>query len=199
MLVIGIDPGVTGAMGILATGGWCDVVDLPVTTVSGAVTVSRRIDGRAMRLAILEAWHRSGGEAVHGEGECPCRIACESVRARPQSVGERRHSIQSEGSLLRSLGAIEAVADIVGSPAVLIEPQAWQGWFGLMGKSTEAIEKRAALKAGEIQRGELPQAVQTARKLFPKLAEQLSRVKDHNRAEALLIARFYWRKVLNLA
>ena len=64
-------------------------------------------------------------------------------------------------------------------PCALVEPRAWQRFVGLAGKGKESRE-----------RGALPAAVLTARELYPAAAHDLQRVKDHNRAEALLIAHY---------
>jgi crossover junction endodeoxyribonuclease RuvC len=197
LFVIGIDPGVTGAWCALTpatdaaeTESYAALFDLPTATVSGAPSVSRRIDGRALRSGIAGAWRECRVVlALDDDEECDLRIACEAVHAREGD----RNSMQSQGSLMRSLGAIEAVADTLGAPATLIPPRAWQDWYGLMGKSHQALEKRAALKAGTILRGELPDAVKLAARLFPRLGDQLRLVKDHNRAEAALIARYHLR------
>jgi hypothetical protein len=79
---------------------------------------------------------------------------------------------------MRSLGAIEAVFDVLRFPAALIEPACWQRYYGLQGKKA----KREA--------GSMPEAIRVACELYPRAAHMLQRVKDHNRAEALLIAHY---------
>jgi hypothetical protein len=59
----------------------------------------------------------------------------------------------------------------------MVSPQTWQAHYGLKGK-----------KAVKREPGEMPQAIVIARTLYPEVAHWLSRVKDHNRAESLLIA-----------
>lgn len=179
MMVYGFDPGVTGAIALVSTSGIAEVADIPVTTISGAASVSRRIDARALRnlaTQMLTRVARPAGEIFEGS---TYEMACEAVHAR---VGDR-NSMQSQGSLMRSLGAIEALCDVMGHPAVLVPPQTWQTFYGLLGKFQE-----------QRGHGDLPAAVQLAAKLYPALAGQLQRVKDHNRAEALLIARYHLRK-----
>lgn len=179
MLCLGIDPGVTGGIAGITPNGWSRVADLPITLVSGAAAVSRRIDGAALA-RIIQDFAAAAAQAEEFTG-MPIRCFCEAVHAREGD----RNSMQSQGSLMRSLGAIEAVCDILGAPAMLVQPQAWQTFFGLVGKSHE---QRA--------HGALPAAVQLAAGLHPSCAGMLSRVKDHNRAEALLIARYGLRGII---
>jgi hypothetical protein len=88
------------------------------------------------------------------------------------------NSMQSMGSLLRSLGAIEAVFDVLRYPAALVAPQTWQRHFGLQGKKAKR------------EPGTMPEAIRIACELYPRSAHMLRRVKDHNRAESLLIAHY---------
>lgn len=62
----------------------------------------------------------------------------------------------------------------MGTPVELVSPRAWKRDLGL-GK-----DKR--------------QSLELARQLFPHLADRLQRGRDHNRAEALLLAHWYLRK-----
>lgn len=182
-LIIGIDPGITGALAAVASGGWHAVADIPIKAVtvgvSGNAIAGRRIDGHALRGVILDFERQALTAGERWEGRI--RIFCEAVHAREGD----RNSMQSQGSLMRSLGSIEAVCDVLEAPAQLITPQSWQMFYGLVGKSHE---QRA--------HGALPEAVQLAARLHPACAAMLSRVKDHNRAEALLIARYGLRGIV---
>lgn len=76
----------------------------------------------------------------------------------------------------RAAGAIEAAVACVGIPYSLIVPQVWKKFFGLKGPNKEMSRQLA---------------IQT----FASAADRLKRVKDHGRAEALLIA-LYGRSIL---
>jgi hypothetical protein len=101
---------------------------------------------------------------------------CENVRSFGRGDAARGTTIDS---LQRTLGSIEAVFDVLRFPCALVEPRAWQRFVGLAGK-----------KAEQRGRGELPAAIKVARELYPAAAHDLQRVKDHNRAESLLIAHY---------
>ena len=73
----------------------------------------------------------------------------------------------------RGFGLWEGIVAALGIPYTLIMPQRWQKEMlaGLPGKDKGASRVRAG-------------------QLFPHLANQLTRVKDHGRADALLIAEY---------
>lgn len=172
MNVAAFDPGTTGAVAFITPSG-ASVHDLPVQSIQGNGFTQRRVDARA--LAVLIRQYFPAGE--------PFEAFCESVNA----FTGNDNSIMSQASLMRSLGAIEAVCECLGAPATLITAQEWQKFYGLVGKKTEIRAK-----------GARPAAITTALKLYPDLADDLARVGDHNRAEALLVGHYGLRKVLGL-
>jgi hypothetical protein len=91
---------------------------------------------------------------------------------RPRSFGnggKQTNSMHSQGSMMRSRGIVEAVASIARLEVKTVQPQTWKRFYGLL-----KTEKRASLEK--------------ARTIFPTIAHDLKRVKDHNRAESLLLA-----------
>jgi crossover junction endodeoxyribonuclease RuvC len=179
LIVIGIDPGLTGAIAFIdPAAGSASVHTLPTLNLppvgrAGKSYVPRRIDGRATALLIRQ--HVAVGDEAHA--------FIEGVRALP--VVDGRSTAQSEGSLMRSLGALEAVLDVLNLPPTPVLPQTWQSFYGLVGKYTE-------LRA----RGELPAAVVKAVQLYPGLAAQIGKVSAHNMAEAVLIGHYAARKLV---
>lgn len=164
MITVGIDPGLTGALAFIGR-GQAHIEDIPTLPLPGGGLVSRRIDGR--KLAEIVRRHCPADAAV--------LVCCESVGV----MGGQNNAVQTQGSLLRSLGAIEAVFDVLRWPCVMVSARSWQKHYGLSGKKAEKRE-----------RGDMPAAILKARELYPAAAHMLQRVKDHNRAEALLIAHF---------
>jgi hypothetical protein len=165
-IVIGVDPGLTGALAFInAATGTATIEDIPTIAIEGKGLVSRRVDGHA--LVQLVRRNCPPGSAV--------LVGCEAVA----TMGGQNNAVQTQGSLMRSLGAIEAIFDALRWPCVMVRPQAWQAMYGLAGKKAE---KRA--------KGEMPAAIVKACTLYPSAAHQLTRVKDHNRAEALLVAHY---------
>lgn len=103
-------------------------------------------------------------------------LVTEDIRVR-QMAG-RKMSHATETTLVGLRFALQAVADIARLQMSYVNPQIWK--------------RRYALKAGDTAK---QQAREIAASLYPQQAHQLKRQKDHNRAEALLIAH-YGRTVL---
>lgn len=161
LISIGIDPGLTGAIAAInPLTGAAVIVDLPTVEVIGGGMVKRRIDGLQLARALR----------VMVEAGNSVSVTCELVHA---IAGKRegQGGMQQMGSLMRTFGAIEAILDAVRFPTSYVRPQAWKKTFGL------TKDKGAGLDM--------------ARRLYPGAgAAFLTRAKDHNRAEALLIAHF---------
>lgn len=140
MTILGIDPGMTGAIAMVQP--MVDVWDMPATAQDLA-TLLRTFDPATTRV-YLENVHSMPGQGVSSTFRF--------------GVG---------------FGQIQGVLATLGFPYILVEPSKWKTAMGLRGK--EKAESRAL-----------------AQRLFPTAS--LSRVRDHGRAEALLIAEFGRRK-----
>ena len=88
-----------------------------------------------------------------------------------QVFGMSGQGITSTSKFMRAVGAIEAVCELTRYPVHFVSPQKWKKHFGLI-----KCDKNASLDI--------------ARKLYPEAP--LSRKKDHNKAEALLLARYLY-------
>jgi hypothetical protein len=160
-LTIGVDPGITGAIAFIDEFDIVETFDLPTIALSGGGMITRRIEGSALHAMVK----RRAADASQ------VRVFCEEVN----TMGGRNNAVQTQGALVGSLRAVQAVFDVLGYPCVQVLPQAWQAFYGLQGKNVE-----------ERQRGELPAAIRMAVRLFPDCG--FVKVKDHNKAESLLIA-----------
>ncbi len=101
------------------------------------------------------------------------------------TMGGANNAVQTQGSLLRSLGALETVAECLKFPLMYAYPQTWKRYYGLVVPKDESLtdsQRTAAAKR---------KAMETARALYPACTE-ISRVRDHNRAESILLAH-WWR------
>ncbi len=160
MIVIGIDPGLTGAVAVMDHNGTRAVFDLPTMPVPGAgpkALVKNKIDGRALCQLLLKHCPASEGKP---------RVFLEKV----STMGGANNAVQTQGSLMRSLGAIESVIECLNYPMEQVAPQSWKKQFGIGSDKAKALD--------------------TARKLHPEALADLKRMKDHNRAEAVLLAHF---------
>ena len=157
-LVIGIDPGLSGAIAFLPldpTAGLPWVEDMPVIGHSKSGFVKNAADVVALA-KLLEPFGMSGQAAVY----------LERVNAFPgQGVG-------SVFSLGMSFWGAAGVVAACGLPLHLVEPKDWKRHFRL------SADK------------ELARAL--ASRYYPSV--NLTRKKDHGKAEALLIARYGMEK-----
>lgn len=169
MIACAIDIGLTGAVGFVDSRGTCTVHDLP-TLPDGKDGARKRLDGRG--LGELIRAHVPAGEV--------CVVMFEDVRPRPKGNNGEGNTIHSQGSLLRSRGTVEGVLDCLRlTPRTkVVQPQTWKRHFGLIGKDKKASRELAL-------------------QLYPSASHSLQRVKDHNRAESLLIAHYALTKEMS--
>lgn len=88
-------------------------------------------------------------------------------------------------SVNRMAGSIFATVMLAGLPIELVSPAKWKRDFGLTKKADDTLDVKA-------------KSLGLARMKFPAAADTLTRAKDHNRAEALLLAeygRMQWSRV----
>jgi hypothetical protein len=159
MIVIGIDPGLTGALALLSTtSGLLDVVDVPICDNGHAGGKMRNWLDAAELVQRLIDWRRRhdfARESVHAVIERP--IPMPSLPA------------QTIASQFDTLGALRASMASMGWPVLMVEPQRWKKTFGI-GQDKEIARA-------------------TCIRLYP--AAPVTRKKDHNRAEAILIAHWF--------
>lgn len=150
MLILGVDPGINGAAGIvevptapLIPARLVDVIDLPT---SG--------EGTKRRIAVRDFTKWLGSYAI-------ARAYIERAQSMPQQ------GVASTFRYGRAVGQLEASVIMFCDDVRECETRAWKTHFGLDSDK----EKSRALVRG----------------LFPN-SNQFERIKDHQRAEAVLIA-----------
>ena len=87
-------------------------------------------------------------------------------------VAGRAMAHSTETTLVGLRYAVHAACDIARIRMHFVSPQAWKRHYGIKGDKTGAAAR------------------EVARRLYPTRADDLKRVKDHNRAESLLIAHY---------
>lgn len=168
MVVVAIDPGLTGACTVLDHNGLRVVFDLPTMPIPGigeGAMVKRKIDAHAFCALLLK--------------HCPPGEKPQAVIEAVSVMGGKNNAIQTQGSLLRSLGALESVFECLRWPLAYVQPQKWKKTFGLIDADLTATQRKA-------------KAMECARRLYIE-CQDIARAKDHNRAESLLIAHFWMR------
>jgi hypothetical protein len=169
MVVVSIDPGLSGACAVLDHNGLRAVFDIPTMPIPGVgpkAMVQKKIDGRELVRELRK--HCAAPDAV--------RSVIEAVGVMGPKAN---NAVQTQGSLLRTLGAIETVLECLGWAPTYTHPMTWKRHFGLLdSKATDTERKRKSLEC--------------ARRLYPACGD-LARAKDHNRAEAVLLGH-WWRQ-----
>ena len=162
MLVLGCDPGLTGAMALLCSErGLLECDDLP-TCSNGQSTgkMLRWIDAGRLQetLAHWSIRHGFADRAVHACIERP--IPMPTLPA------------QTVASQFDTFGVVRALVGGKVSPGgmTIVNPQEWKKLFGLKSDKDESIA--------------------CALRLYPSAARYLNLKKFHNRAEAILVARW---------
>lgn len=163
MHILGIDPGITGALALYdTTTGDVEVRDMPTLDVSvtkrGKRSHRNEIEEGALWYAILMM---SADVAI-----------VERVRARPimsRDGTQARAGIVQQGRMCEAFGIVRGVLGAMQLPRQFVEPSVWKRKMGLTGKGKD-------------------DSLLMARHKFPTV--DLSRKKDHNRAEALLLCEY---------
>lgn len=150
MNIVGIDPGLTGALALFKDNQPWDVVDMPRGVVG--------IDGKGV-YDLLYRWD------AH-------EVYMESTHAMPKNGSKAAYS---QGD---SNGSIRTAVHIAAIPLVWVRSVEWQKHAGLT--------RVAPMTDIERKRRSRMRAIE----LFPAMNFKLTRAKDHNRAEALMIARY---------
>lgn len=168
MIAIGIDPGLSGAIAaVCSQRGLLECADLPICP-NGIATGSMRNWLDAPALdELLADWARRHDFARED-------VAGFIERPIPMPT----LPAQTIASQFDTFGAIRALlqARMRGRrPVAMVEPRAWKAIYGLKGEKDPA--RACCLR------------------LYPKAP--VTRVKDHNRAEAILIAHYGRRKVMD--
>lgn len=195
--VIGIDIGLTGAVGVVDGRGLSRVCDLPVLPdgklraptararkaakekgKKAVGTQPMRLSGAGL-LEILREFVPPGETAV---------VVIEDIQARTETNGGGRgNTLHSQGSLMRSRGVVEAAVEIARLQLKVVRPQDWKPVYGLVVKRREgeSDEELKARRDASKDNGRLK-----AIELFPQAAEDLKFKYHHNRADSLLLADF---------
>ena len=133
MAIIGIDPGLTGAIAIISGAGFI-VEDMPVMQNGSAAKVKNVVNGA--ELARLLRPHVGAIKVAYVE-KVSTMPARRTVKGKVISQG-----MASQGSLMHSLGVIEGVLAALNIPVVLVQPTKWKNAYGL-GNDKEASRAMA--------------------------------------------------------
>lgn len=168
MVVVSFDPGLTGACAVLDHNGLRALFDIPtmkIPDVGPQAKVQKKIDGRAL-FKLLRLHVRADDSA-------------QSVIEAVNTMGGANNAVQTQGSLMRSVGTIETILECLGLPPKYVNPRSWQKFYGLIDSSLTTNQRKK-------------KASDCARRLYPDCT-QIFLAKHHNRCEAILLGHFFMR------
>ena len=154
MRIIGIDPGLSGAIAVLDDQKVKCIFDMPV--MSEGKKNKRQLNS-ALLVSLLKENINSKEDTI---------IVVEQVNAMP---GQGVTSMFNFG---QTFGAIKGISAALGLPIFFVRPAKWKKHFELINSSKDASRTKAI-------------------EMYPLLSGQLSKKKDVNKSDAILIARFY--------
>ena len=157
MIIVGIDPGISGSICFFENGKIIDVVERP-TMIEGKKN-KRQVNGSQVYNEISKRINKSEKHNV--------RVVIEQVSAMP---GQGVTSMFNFG---QSFGILKGICSAMQLPLYFVRPAKWKKYFGLINSEKDASRTRAI-------------------EIFPYYSSQLSKKKDSNKADAILIASFYY-------
>ena len=157
MLIIGIDPGISGSICFLKEGKISDVIEMP--TMTDGKKNKKQVNGSQIYNEIVK---RIDKDVVSNT-----RVVIEHVTAMP---GQGVTSMFNFG---QSFGILKGICSAMQLPMYFVRPAKWKKYFNLINSEKDASRTRAI-------------------EIFPHFSSQLSKKKDSNKADAILIASFYY-------
>ena len=162
MLIIGIDPGLSGSICFMKEGKILDVIEMP--TMTDGKKNKKQVNGSQIYNEILKKVNEIKNSEV--------RVVIEQVSAMP---GQGVTSMFNFG---QSFGILKGICSAMQLPVYFIRPAKWKKYFNLINSEKDASRTKAI-------------------EIFPYYSAQLSRKKDSNKADAILIASFYYETYRN--
>ncbi len=156
MLIIGIDPGIAGAICFFESGEVIDVIDMP--TMSEGKKNKRQVNGRQIFFEISKRIEEYSPKNI--------RVIVEQVSAMP---GQGVTSMFNFG---QSYGVIKGICSAMQLPIFFVRPIKWKKYFNLVNTQKDASRTKVI-------------------EIFPNISSILSKKKDANKADAILIASFF--------
>ena len=157
MLIIGIDPGISGSICFLKDGKILDVIEMP--TMTEGKKNKRQVNGSQIYNEILKRINKEENQEI--------RVVIEQVSAMP---GQGVTSMFNFG---QSFGILKGLCSAMQLSMHFVRPAKWKKYFNLINSEKDASRTRAI-------------------EIFPYFSSQLSKKKDSNKADAILIASFYY-------
>ena len=157
MLIIGIDPGISGSICFFEDGKITDVVEMQ--SMAEGKKKKKQVNGAQIYNEILNR--------IKDLDKKDIKVIIEQVSAMP---GQGVTSMFNFG---QSFGVLKGICSAMQLPTYFVRPVKWKKYFGLINSEKDASRTKAI-------------------EIFPYVSEKLSRKKDANKADAILIASFFF-------
>ena len=157
MLIIGIDPGISGSICFFQDGTIKNVVEMP-TMIEGKKN-KKQVNGSQIFNEI--------SEKIKNMDKKNIKVVIEHVTAMP---GQGVTSMFNFG---QSFGILKGICSAMQLSVYFVRPAKWKKYFNLINSEKDASRTRAI-------------------EIFPYYSSHLSRKKDSNKADAILIASYFF-------
>ena len=157
MLIIGIDPGISGSICFFQDGIIKDAIEMP--TMTDGKKNKRQVNGAQIFNEISERINKFDKKNI--------KVVIEQVSAMP---GQGVTSMFNFG---QSFGILKGICSAMQLSMYFVRPAKWKKYFGLIKTEKDASRTKVI-------------------EIFPYISSLLSRKKDSNKADAVLIASFFY-------
>ena len=157
MLIIGIDPGISGSICFFQDGKIIDVVEMP--TMTEGKKNKKQVNGSQIFNEISVRVEKLDKKDI--------KVVVEQVSAMP---GQGVTSMFNFG---QSYGILKGICSAMQLPMYFVRPAKWKKYFNLINSEKDASRTKAI-------------------EIFPYFSSNLSKKKDSNKADAILIASYHY-------
>ena len=162
MFIIGIDPGISGALCFMEHGKIIDVIDMP--SMADGKKNKKQVNGSQVFNEI--------SRYIKDKNPNDVKVIIEHVSAMP---GQGVTSMFNFG---QSFGILKGICSAMHLPVYYVRPAKWKKYFNLINSEKDASRTRAI-------------------EIFPYFSLNLSKKKDANKADAILIASYFEETFIN--
>ena len=157
MLIIGIDPGISGSLCFFSDGKIIDVIDMP--NMSEGKKNKKQVNGAQIYNEIYSR--------IKNFEKKDIKVVIEQVSAMP------KQGVTSMFNFGQSFGVLKGICSAMQLSMYFVRPAKWKRFFNLINAEKDASRTKAI-------------------EIFPYISTELSRKKDANKADAILLASFFY-------
>ena len=157
MLIIGIDPGITGSICFFEDGKINDLIEMP--NMADGKKNKRQVNGAQVYNEI--------SKRIKNINKNEIKVVIEQVSAMP---GQGVTSMFNFG---QSFGILKGICSAMQLPMYFVRPAKWKKYFNLINSEKDASRTKVI-------------------QIFPYISGELSKKKDANKADAILLSSFFY-------